>query len=84
MELLAVILMEKAKNARRSLELNLQRFDLGKSGLETILDLQNTAASAEIDYLNEVSLGRFNAYRILGVTGRLLPTLGIAQGKLSQ
>lgn len=78
------ILMRKAKAARRSLELNLQRFDRGKAGLDVILGLQNTAASAEIDYLNEVSIGRFNAYRILAITGGLLAVLGISQEPVSQ
>ena len=48
-----------------------------KASLDVILTLQSEAASSEIEYLNEISTGRFNTYRILAVTGRLLPALGI-------
>ena len=70
-------LERKSNSARKALDLNLERFAAGKASLDVILTLQSEAASSEIEYLNEISTGRFNTYRILAVTGRLLPALGI-------
>jgi outer membrane protein, adhesin transport system len=70
-------LKRQQRDARRALELNLSRFDAGLVTLEKILDLQSFAAAAEVAHLNQIYAGRYNVFRILGGTGRLLPALGI-------
>jgi adhesin transport system outer membrane protein len=70
-------LKARAKAARKSLDINLKRYEAGKASLDMLLDLQNEAATSEIAYLNEVSAGRYNACRILAATGGLLPALGL-------
>jgi adhesin transport system outer membrane protein len=72
----AASLKQRARSAKSSLDLNLQRFDAGMAGLETLLSLQDEAAGSEIAYVNELASGRFNVYRVLAGTGRLLPALG--------
>lgn len=70
-------LLRRAAAARKSLKLNSERFSAGKASLDTLLGLQNDAASAEIAYQNEVSAGRYHVYRLLAATGNLLPALGL-------
>lgn len=70
-------LLRRAAAARKALKLNSERFSAGKASLDTLLSLQNDAASSEIAYLNELSASRYHVYRLLAATGTLLPALGL-------
>jgi adhesin transport system outer membrane protein len=70
-------LLRRAAAARKALKLNSERFSAGKASLDTLLNLQNDAASSEVAYLNELSASRYHVYRLLAATGTLLPALGL-------
>jgi outer membrane protein, adhesin transport system len=78
------ILELQFKAARKSLDINLKRFDAGLSTLEKVMDLQSQTTAAELALLNEQINGRYNVFRILGGTGQLIAALAIDQSGAGQ
>jgi outer membrane protein, adhesin transport system len=75
-------LAEKVEAARLSYKLNLQRFKAGKTDVSVLLNLQAEVASSQVAYANEMAAGRYNTYRILAATGRLLMALNLEANQL--
>jgi outer membrane protein, adhesin transport system len=67
------VLLSQLKNARKSLRLNIARYEAGIARLSDLLDLNSQVASAEAAWLNSEFTHRYNVYRVLAATGRLLP-----------
>ncbi len=63
---------------RRSLAVQKRQFTMGRRTLLDILDTQNEIFMAEASLNNEVFSGRYNAWKVLAITGRLLPALRLA------
>ena len=73
---------QRINAARQAYKLNLQRFKAGKSDIGVLLSLQAELASSQNDRVNEVATGRYNTYRILAATGRLLMALNLNPSRL--
>jgi outer membrane protein, adhesin transport system len=71
------VLLNRLHNSRQSLKLALERYNAGIASLSQLLDLNDQVASAEAAWLNEGFAHKFNVYRVLAGTGRLLPALQI-------
>ena len=71
-------LSRQAKDARAALALSLERLSAGLTTLDSVLGLQDEAAAAEAARLNEQAAYRYNVYRVLAATGRLLRALDLA------
>jgi outer membrane protein, adhesin transport system len=75
-------LSQRITAARQAYRLNLQRFKAGKSDISVLLNLQAELASSQNDRVNELATGRYNTYRILAATGRLLMALNLSTSQL--
>jgi len=63
---------------RRSLAVQKRQFTLGKRTLLDILDTQNEIFMSEMALDNAIFSGRYNAWKVMAITGRLLPALRLA------
>jgi outer membrane protein, adhesin transport system len=64
-------------NARKSLRISVRRYDAGVASLSRLLDQHADLAAAEVAWLNSEFTHRFNVYRVLAGSGRLLRALNI-------
>jgi TolC family type I secretion outer membrane protein len=71
-------LQRQYENAKKSLSINIKRFDAGLTSLEKIMDMQSQATADELALLNEQVSARYNVFRILGGTGQLITALGLS------
>ncbi len=73
------VLLSQLKNSRNSLRLSIARYDAGITSLTQLLDLNAQVASSEAAWLNADFSHRYNVYRVLAGTGRLLSALQLDQ-----
>lgn len=73
----SVYLRRQLRANRASLAAQKRQFEAGKRTLLDILDTQNEVFTAETAMKTEIYVARYNTYRVLAGTGKLVSSLGL-------